>query len=163
MLTDNEFGNLVIAQAGSASNAHDTLELGKNILEGKRTQDASKRFSHYVTLGQAANSTSELPVSANHHRETVEDRGIRRIRYLVKQESDNASAEILQKKSAIMKDVRFRESDALTYKVQGWRQSNAESSKVNSIAKFANPMLGKFENVSWVIRIRWGAMGQRQS
>lgn len=150
LLTDNEFGNLVIAQAGSAGNAHDPLELGKNILEGKRTQDYSKRFSYYVTLGQAANPASELPVSANHLRETVEDTSVRRIRYLVKQESGNASAETLQKKSAIMKDVKFGESDVLSYKVQGWRQSNGELWKVNSKVNIFDSMLG-VENVPMLI------------
>lgn len=75
LLTDDEAGNLVITQAGSGGSAHDTLELGKNILEGKRTQDVSKRFSDYVTLGQAANPTSELPVSANHLTATARDSG----------------------------------------------------------------------------------------
>ena len=82
LLTDDEAGNLVITQAGSGGSAHDTLELGKNILEGKRTQDVSKRFSDYVTLGQAANPTSELPVSANHLTATARDSGVRRPRWL---------------------------------------------------------------------------------
>lgn len=151
LLTDNEFGNLVIAEAGSAGNAHDTLELGKNILEGKRTQDYSKRFSHYVTLGQVANPTSELPVSANHLREMVEDKSVRRTRYIVKQESGNASSEILKKKAGVLRDVGLGESDVLTYKVQGWKQSNGELWRVNLIVRFADRMLGKFENASWVI------------
>lgn len=150
LLTDDEAGNLVIAQAGSGGNAHDTLELGKNILEGKRTQDASKRFSDYVTLGQAANPTSELPVSANHLKATARDPEVRRARWFVKQEPGNASTEILQKKAEIIKEVNAGESDTLTYKVQGWRQSNGELWRVNSVIGFKDPMLGPFENASWI-------------
>lgn len=141
LLTDDEAGNLVIAQAGSGGIAHDKLELGKNILEGKRTQDVSKRFSDYVTLGQAANPTSELPVSANHLKVTAKDSGVRRPRWLVKQESGNASAEILQKKAGILKDVKLAESDTLNYKVQGWRQSNGELWRVNSIVYVVDPFV----------------------
>lgn len=151
LLTDDEAGNLVIAQAGSGGIAHDILELGKNILEGKRTQDVSKRFSDYVTLGQAANPTSELPVSANHLTATARDSGVRRPRWLVKQESGNASTEILQKKALVLRDVRFGESDTLNYKVQGWRQSNGELWRVNSFVRFKDPLLGAFEDASWVI------------
>lgn len=141
LLTDDEAGNLVIAQAGSGGIAHDILELGKNILEGKRTEDVSKRFSDYVTLGQAANPTSELPVSANHLTATARDSGVRRPRWLVKQESGNASTEILQKKAVVTRDVRQGESDILTYKVQGWRQSNGELWKVNTKVSISDSLL----------------------
>lgn len=141
LLTDDEAGNLVIAQAGSGGNAHDTLELGKNILEGKRTQDVSKRFSDYVTLGQAANPTSELPVSANHLKATARDPEVRRARWLVKQESGNASSEILQKKALVIKDVQIGESDTLTYTVQGWRQSNGELWRVNSFVHVVDSLV----------------------
>lgn len=132
LLTDDEAGNLVIAQAGSGGDSYDALELGKNILEGKRTQDVSKRFSNYVTLGQAANPTSELPVSANQLKAMARDSEVRRARWFVKQESGNASTEILQKKTQIIKYASIGESDTLNYKVQGWRQSNGELWKVNS-------------------------------
>jgi len=152
LLTDDEAGNLVITQAGSGGSAHDTLELGKNILEGKRTQDVSKRFSDYVTLGQASNPTSELPVSANHLTATARDSGVRRPRWLVKQESGNASTEILQKKAGIIKDVKAGESDTLNYKVQGWRQSNGELWKVNALVNVDDSRLGIRKNIYWVIK-----------
>ena len=151
LLTDDEAGNLVIAQAGSGGIAHDILELGKNILEGKRTEDVSKRFSDYVTLGQAANPTSELPVSANHLTSTARDSGVRRPRWLVKQESGNASTEILQKKAVVTRDVRQGESDILTYKVQGWRQSNGELWKVNTILFVKDTYLEVSQNHNWVV------------
>lgn len=151
LLTDDEAGNLVIAQAGSGGIAHDILELGKNILEGKRTQDVSKRFSNYVTLGQAANPTSELPASANHLTATARDSGVRRPRWLVKQESGNASTEILQKKAVVTRDVRQGESDILTYKVQGWRQSNGELWKVNTILFVKDTYLEVSQNHNWVV------------
>ena len=151
LLTDDEAGNLVIAQAGSGGSAHDTLELGKNILEGKRTQDVSKRFSDYVTLGQAANPTSELPVSANHLKGTAQDSEVKRNRWFVKQESGNASTEILQKKALVLKDVRFGESDTLNYKVQGWRQSNGELWKVNTCVRVKDFWLDVPEYLVWVV------------
>lgn len=141
LLTDDEAGNLVIAQAGSGGNAYDTLELGKNILEGKRTQDVSKRFRNYVTLGQAANPLSELPVSANHLKGTAIDDGVKRTRWFVKQESGNASTEILQKKAQIIKYANFGESDTLSYKIQGWRQSNGELWKVNSFVRVVDSLV----------------------
>jgi len=150
LLTDDEAGNLGIAQAGSGGNAHDTLELGKNILEGKRTQDASKRFSDYVTLGQAANPTSELPVSANHLKATARDPEVRRARWFVKQEPGNASTEILQKKAEIIKDMNAGESDTLTYKVQGWRQNNGELWKVNTKVSIFDSLL-EIKNIPLLI------------
>ena len=151
LLTDDEAGNLVIAEAGSGGNAHDTLELGKNILEGKRTQDVSKRFSDYVTLGQAANPTSELPVSANHLKGFAQDAGVRRNRWFVKQESGNASTEILQKKAIVLKDVQFGNSDTLGYKVQGWRQSNGELWKVNTCIKVIDSLTEVTPESEWVV------------
>lgn len=62
----------------------------------------------------------------------------------------NASTEILQKKAEIIKEVNAGESDTLTYKVQGWRQSNGELWRVNSVIGFKDPMLGPFENASWI-------------
>lgn len=151
LLTDDEAGNLVIAKAGSGGNAHDTLELGKNILEGKRTQDVSKRFSDYVTLGQAANPTSELPVSANHLKGFARDEGVRRNRWFVKQESGNASTEILQKKALVIKDVNAGEADTLTYKVHGWRQSNGELWRVNLLVNVDDSLTKADRQVSWII------------
>ena len=70
---------------------------------------------------------------------------------MVKKESGNASAEILQKKSAVMKDVRFGESDVLTYKVQGWRQSNGELWKVNTCVKIKDSWLEGQEDLVWIV------------
>ena len=152
LLTDDEAGNLVIAQAGSGGNANDTLELGKNILEGTRTQDVSKRFSNYVTLGQAANPTSELPVSTNQLKAAARDSGVRRARWFVKQESGNASAEILQKKAQIIKYANFGESDTLNYKVQGWRQSNGELWRVNSLVRVVDSLVEEDGSLRKVIQ-----------
>ncbi|WP_304626057.1 hypothetical protein, partial [uncultured Parasutterella sp.] len=112
---------------------------------------ASKRFSDYVTLGQAANPTSELPVSANHLKGFAQDEGVRRNRWFVKQESGNASTEILQKKAIVLKDVKFGDSDTLTYKVQGWRQSNGELWKVNAWANVDDKWLETDRQLKWVI------------
>lgn len=150
LLTDDEAGNLVIAKAGSEGNANDILELGSNILEGKRTQDVSKRFSHYVTLGQAANPSSELPVSANRLKAIAKDENVKRSRWFVKQESGNASAEILQRKAQVIKFVNIGDSDTFSYKLQGWRQSNGDLWKVNSKVFVVDPLLeedGRFGKV----------------
>ena len=143
LLTDNENGDLVIVKAGSGGVAHDKLELGKNILDGTRKQDLSKRFKHYVTLGQATNPRSELPPSSNHITGNAEDPTMTRERWFVSQEKGNANNDILRTKAEAIMYESIGNSDVLTYTLPGWRQSNGELWKVNTFAYVKDDFVGE--------------------
>ena len=151
LLTDNEYGDLVIAEAGSGGACEDAIQLGVNVLEGSRAIDSSKMYSDYVVLGQAANVTSELPVSSNHLRAEVRDSSCRRSRCLVQLEKGNASTEILRKRVGVLKAVSGGEADILNYKLQGWRQRSGSLWKVNCSVKVIDSLMEVDLSRSWII------------
>ena len=69
VVMDDEQGNLVITEPGSAGQAADALELGVNILAGSSAFDFSKRYSHYIAVGQHAGIDTDFGRSA------AEDKG----------------------------------------------------------------------------------------
>lgn len=151
LLTDNEFGDLVIASAGSAGMCEDAIQLGVNVLEGSHSADYSKLYSEYVTLGQAANVLSELPVSSNQLKAEAKDPTGTRRRCLVQLESGNASSEILKKRVGVLQIVSSGESELLSYTVQGWRQINGNLWKVNCLVKVSDDLLDIDSKTAWVI------------
>ena len=65
LLTESADGHLVIEKAQGAGSAYESLESGKNILSGQRTDDAQGLYSQYVVYGQGANPDGVRPVSDN--------------------------------------------------------------------------------------------------
>ena len=60
VVTDDEFGNLVIVEVGSAGKCFDKLKVGQNVLIGSSNWDASKIFSVYAVLAQHKGSDLEF-------------------------------------------------------------------------------------------------------
>ena len=121
VLTDDEAGNLVLVEPGGAGQATDALELGGNILKASARFDASARFSHYVALGQHAGTDEDFGRTAAEDKGIAVDPEVKRFR--LKTAGDRAQFE------ANFQAARFR---AVTYTVQGWRQSDGSLWRPNT-------------------------------
>ena len=132
LLTDNEKGQLVIASAGSAGRCNDRIVLGVNVLSRLQTKVASPLFCRYVVLGQGANPLSERPLSDNQLKCVAENSKVR-FRVCTRVQSGNATQTDLQTRAIALKDISKAEAERLTYTVQGWRQSNGDLWKVNTL------------------------------
>lgn len=142
-LMDDENGNLVISKTESNGKSADILKFGVNILSGTRTQDCSKRYRTYQVVGQPTNPRSELPVSSLSQIKKAEDEEFsvkeRVCTYLL---TGNATAARMENHATLLRDYEKSNSDALLYKVQGWRQSNGELWRENADVVVNDDFLG---------------------
>ncbi len=141
LLTDNENGGLVLAAPASAGTCRDAIQLGKNVLSADRQLDGSLLFSRYVILGQGANPLSERPASDNQlKRVATSSAGRLRVKTVV--QSGDAIGDQLQARVNMIRDESEAKSEALSYTVQGWRQSNGRLWPVNAYVSVDDPSLG---------------------
>jgi len=143
--TDDGQGRLVMARPGSAGRAHDALEIGErgNILSCDAPLDFSKVFSEYVCKGQhAADDDDEADASgAEVVASNVDDR-IGRYRRLVINESGQVTKDLAQWRADWEREHRISKALELTYKVQGWRQSNGALWVPNQTVRVRDPLVG---------------------
>ena len=141
LLTDNENGKLVLTQIGAGGICHDKIQLGANILSGKRSLDGKNLFSRYVLLGQGANPLSERPVTDNHLKAVSVDSDVRhRVKTIV--QTGDASAAGLQSRVNVVMQQSRAQAETLSYKVRGWRQSNGELWPINAFVLVDDDKLG---------------------
>lgn len=126
LITDSADGDLVVVNVDKAEKSTDPLELGKNILSGKRSVDMSQVFSDYKVIGQAKNSGSNQSVKANQMSSSVVHNDGCRTRWSVLNSTGAAKQELLNKKANLQHNYTVASSDTYTYTVQGWRQSDGE-------------------------------------
>lgn len=131
VVTDDEAGNLVLTDPGTAGVAADGLVLGQNILGASGKFDASKRFSHYVTLGQHSGSDMDFGRTAAEDKGVAIDPDVSRFRLMVLKDNGQGSNDSASKRAQF--EVRYQAArfQAMTYTVQGWRQSNGTLWKPN--------------------------------
>ena len=142
LIGDDENGNIVIRRPGSAGESHDSLQLGKNVLAGKRSTSHDKLFSEYIVLGQGTNPNSELSVGANQLKAVQKNAGVNRMRSFCKVSSGNATQQGLNKQVAAQCAVTSGGVETISYDVQGWRQSNGELWKINKLTIINDSWLG---------------------
>ena len=123
ILTDDENGNLVIAQPGSGGTCSDALVLGQNVLSGEAKFDFSKRYSDYVVLGQHKQSDSDNAKTAASDKGTAQDEDVRYRLKVIKDKGQSSSGFCLNRADFEMRYAKAQ-SEKVTYKVQGWRQSS---------------------------------------
>lgn len=141
LLSDNSDGDLVLVRVGSGGTCYDSIQLGKNVLSAKMEVDGSGLFSRYVILGQGTNPSSERSITDNQLKRSAEWSGSRfRVNTIV--QSGNAVGDQLQARVAMIRDASVAEAQALSYVVQGWRQSNKELWPVNAFVSVDDKSLG---------------------
>ena len=132
VLTDDEAGNLVLVEPGGAGQATDALELGGNILKASARFDASARFSHYVALGQHAGTDEDFGRTAAEDKGIAVDPEVKRFRLKVLKDSGQASLKTAGDRARFEANFQAARFRAVTYTVQGWRQSDGSLWRPNT-------------------------------
>ncbi len=141
ILTDNAKGDLVITKAGAGGNTTDALKLGENVLTGSRTVNGSQVYSCYTVVGQSANSDSNLSVTANQTKATATVEGYRPREFVYLQSGD-ARQSAMQARAQLLRNHALGASETFTYTVQGWRQSNGELWRPNTLVRVVDSIFG---------------------
>ena len=132
VVMDNEAGDLVIVDVGSEGECSDALELGKNILTGKATFDASKLFSRYVVLGQHSGTDTDFGRSASEDKGIVDSELVTRPRLKVFKDQGQSCNKTCGERAVFEKRYNEAQYNKATYTVQGWRQSDGRLWSVNT-------------------------------
>lgn len=132
VLTDDEAGNLVLVEPGGAGQATDALELGGNILKASARFDASARFSHYVAIGQHAGTDEDFGRTAAEDKGVAVDPEVKRFRLKVLKDSGQASLKTAGDRARFEANFQAARFRAVTYTVQGWRQSDGSLWRPNT-------------------------------
>lgn len=142
IVTDNEYGDLVITEPGFAGKCSDSLEVGKNILSGSANFDLSKVFSTYVVLGQHKGSDLEFG------KEVCQDKGLSvddrmdRYRLLVIKDTGQSSNSLTKNRAEFEKNLRYAQTQQSTHAIQAWRDSKGGLWRLNSLASLSDRLLG---------------------
>lgn len=139
---DDAEGRVVILRPGSAGRAVDKLELGKNVLTGDAGLDFSGVFSKYRILGQQSGTDEAFGATAAEVQAEVSDNRIARRRELVIQQSGQLTPALARDRANWERGNRIGRALAVTYKVQGWRQSNGALWTPNLVVRVVDPLIG---------------------
>lgn len=150
VITDNEFGDLVITNPAKTISEFEYLEIGKNILSGSANFDTSKTFSTYAVLGQHKGSDLEFGKLASQDKGIAYEPSVQRYRLLVIKDTGQSSCSIARNRAQFEQNFRKAQVFESTHTVQGWRQSNQKLWRVNTQVKITDPIL----NLSGIYLIR---------
>ncbi len=160
ILTDDENGNLVITQPGYAGDCADALVLGQNVLSGEAKFDFSKRFSDYVVLGQHKQTESDNAKTAASDKGAVHDNKISRYRLkVIKDKGQSSNAFCLNRADFEMRYAKAQ-SEKVTYKVQGWRQSSGTLWSLNASVRVDDAMLNAVGSILIITKISFDLNAQ---
>lgn len=155
--TDNEKGDLVFIDVGSAGRAATPVELGVNILEGDTQLDYKGVFSEYIVKGQragndeqfGADASEEEGVSRDTSRTTVtgdtataRDARATRRRVLVIKQSGQADDGTCQERAEYEKSYRAAKALETRYTIIGWRQADGALWQQNQIVRVIDGLVG---------------------
>lgn len=140
--TDDGRGRLVIASPGSAGRAVDTLELSKNIKAGETNLDFSNVFSEYISRGQRSGTDDSYGAEASEIEARIVDERITRRRVKVIQQSGQLSSAIARDRVEWERASAVGKALAVSYTLQGWRQSNGELWRHNMLVRVVDPLIG---------------------
>ena len=161
--TDNEKGDLVLIDVGSAGNATTSLELGKNIREGRSELDFKSVMSRYVVKGQRAGNDDDFGQEANEVEgdddqeaafeggttesgapltSSVLDARSKRFRVLVLKQMGQADAGTCQDRALYERAHRAAKALETIYTVAGWRQEDGSLWIPNLRVRVRDPLIG---------------------
>lgn len=141
IVTDDEFGNLVITEPGSGGKCYDSLTVGENVLTGSAKFDSSQIYQEYLVLGQHKGGDDSFGKHASQDKGTAHDLSCKRYRMLVIKDSGQSSAEIASERAKFEKSYRRARYFEFSYTLQGWRQRNRQLWKINSLVTINDKIL----------------------
>ena len=155
--TDNEKGDLVFIDVGSAGRAVTLIETGKNVLSGSSELDYKGVFSEYVVKGQRVGNDEQFgadvaeeegdaedysPTSVTSETATAKDSRAKRRRVLVIKQSGQADDGTCQDRAEYERAHRAAKALETTYTLIGWRQSDGSLWKPNLLVRVRDPLIG---------------------
>lgn len=140
VVTDDEYGNLVIANVGSAGSCDDALVVGKNVLKGEAKFDFSKCYSDYIVYGQHKGTDTASGKDAAEDKGTASDPSVTRYRLKVIKDEGQSSNEITKSLASFTARYNRAQSLKATYTVHGWRQSSGKLWTVNTKVVVSDPV-----------------------
>jgi len=140
--TDDAEGRVLLAKPGSGGRASDALELGKNILSANAPMDFSQVFSEYRVIGQHKGNNEKSGSAVSEVSGTATDIGAPRKRVTVISESAQLTFELAQQRADWESATRTGKALTTTYRVQGWRQSNGDLWRHNTLVRVIDKVLG---------------------
>lgn len=142
VVTDDAEGNLVIADPGGAGFCSDALVLGKNVLSASAAFDASKLFSDYIVLGQHKGTDEDFGATAAQDRGVAKNPAVGRFRLKVVKDSGQSANLTCRERAAFERNYDQARFEAVTYTVQGWRQSTGALWPLNGRVVVTDSVLG---------------------
>jgi prophage tail gpP-like protein len=175
--TDNEKGDLVFIDVGSAGMASTALELGKNLLSGSSELDYKGVFSTYICKGQRSGNDEQYGAEvAEEEGEAVEsnsatvtgetatatDARAKRRRVLVIKQSGQADGGTCQDRADYERAHRAAKALQTNYTVAGWRQEEGRMWLPNMMVRVRDALIG-FDTNMVIAEISWlmDSQGQR--
>ncbi|MFJ2364472.1 phage baseplate assembly protein [Pseudomonas sp. NPDC087697] len=140
--TDDAEGRVLLAKPGSGGRASDVLELGKNILSATAPMDFSQVFSEYRVIGQHKGSDTKSGSAVSEVSGVATDATTQRKRVTVISESAQLTPELAQQRADWESATRTGKALTTTYRVQGWRQSNGDLWRHNTLVRVIDKVLG---------------------
>lgn len=140
--TDDAAGGLVIVRPGSGGRAVDRLEVGQNVLSCRAPLDFSAVFSEYRCVGQRAGNDDTFGAEAAEVSATAADPRVVRRRVLLIQQNGQMTPELATARVNWERGNRMGKALSLTYRVQGWRQSNGDLWVPNLLVRVVDPLVG---------------------
>jgi prophage tail gpP-like protein len=139
--TDDAQGRVVLARPGSGGRASDVLELGKNILSASAPMDYSQVFSEYRVIGQHKGNDQKSGTAVSEVESIAADLSFKRRRVTVINEGMQLTPELALPRANWESATRMGKALTTTYQVQGWRQSNGDLWRHNTLVRVIDPVL----------------------
>jgi prophage tail gpP-like protein len=155
--TDNEKGDLVFIDVGSAGRAGTALELGKNIMSGSTELDYKGVFSEYIVKGQRAGNDEQYgadvseeegeaddysPATVTGETATATDARAKRRRVLVIKQSGQADDGTCKDRAEYERAHRAAKALQTSYTVAGWRQEDGALWLPNMMVRVRDGLIG---------------------
>ena len=145
LLTTDAQGNLVVFNKdyfASIERSKTDLIQGKNILDITAKFDHSDRFSEYTLKSQPKGDDITAVIAANMSKATAKDSGVSRFRPKLIL-SDNYVFKLLAQKQVEWEaDIRARQSNDVSVKVQGWTKADGTIWKQGDLVYLSAPAVG---------------------
>jgi prophage tail gpP-like protein len=167
--TDNEKGDLVFIDVGSAGMAGTALELGKNLLSGSTELDYKGVFSTYICKGQRSGNDEQYgadvaeeegeaeetnSTTVTGETATATDARAKRRRVLVIKQSGQADGGTCQDRADYERAHRAAKALQTNYTVAGWRQEDGRLWLPNMMVRVRDALIG-FDTDMVIAEISW--------
>lgn len=133
-------GDLVITRVG-AEHTDTVLERGRNVLTGERRRSWRERYSEYRFRGQTRADDDTNGLTAAQVGNTIEDRGVTRLRRLVVHAHTDRREDI-GRRAQLERNMRAGRSERLVYEVAGWRNAEGNLWRPNTRVRVQDDWLG---------------------